>query len=57
MGIGADRLLGSLRFGLGRDNDEEQVEYVASRIIEEVRNLRSSGRATDAGSRRSSGLE
>ena len=57
MGIGADRLLGSLRFGLGRDNDNEQVEYVASRIIEEVRNLRSSGRATDAGSRRSSGLE
>jgi cysteine desulfurase len=31
---------GSIRFGLGRFNDEEDVEYVAGRVIAEVRRLR-----------------
>ena len=37
----SDRLAhSSLRFGLGRFNTEEEVDYVAARVIESVRKLR-----------------
>ncbi|UCE86140.1 MAG: cysteine desulfurase [Deltaproteobacteria bacterium] len=35
---GAER--GSVRFGLGRFNTQEEIDYAASRVIEEVRKLR-----------------
>jgi cysteine desulfurase len=40
MGVGEDLAQGSLRFGLGRFNTEEEVAYVAGRVIETVRGLR-----------------
>lgn len=40
MGIPEELAQGSLRFGLGRFNTEEEVEYVAGRVIETVRRLR-----------------
>ena len=40
--LGVDEELAhtSLRFGLGRFNTEEEVEYVAKRVVEEVKRLR-----------------
>jgi cysteine desulfurase len=40
LGIGEDLAHGAVRFGLGRFNTEEEVDYVASRIAAVVRNLR-----------------
>lgn len=40
MGVSEELAQGSLRFGLGRFNTEEEVEYVAGRVIETVRRLR-----------------
>ncbi len=40
LGIGEDLAHTSIRFGLGRFNTEEEVEYVAGRVIEVVRKLR-----------------
>jgi cysteine desulfurase len=40
LGIGEEMARSSLRFGLGRFNTEEEVDYVARRVIESVRRLR-----------------
>jgi len=41
MGISDELAQASLRFGIGRFNTEEEVDYAASRVIETVKQLRS----------------
>jgi len=45
MGLGAALAHASIRFGLGRGNTEEEVDYVCSRLVEEVTRLRAMGAA------------
>lgn len=40
LGLSAEAARASVRFGLGRFNDEEEVDFAAGRIIESVRRLR-----------------
>ena len=40
MGVSEELAQSSLRFGLGRFNTEEEVEYVIGRVVETVRSLR-----------------
>jgi cysteine desulfurase len=40
LGVGDDLAHSSLRFGLGRFNTEEEVDYVAGRVVQEVTRLR-----------------
>ncbi len=40
LGIGEARARSSLRFGLGRFNTEEEIDYAAGRVIESVQRLR-----------------
>jgi cysteine desulfurase len=40
LGVGEDLAHTSIRFGLGRFNTEEEVDYVASRVVETVKRLR-----------------
>ncbi|HUJ41882.1 MAG TPA: IscS subfamily cysteine desulfurase, partial [Candidatus Acidoferrales bacterium] len=40
LGVGEDLAHTSIRFGLGRFNTEEEVDYVAARVIETVKRLR-----------------
>ncbi len=40
LGVGEDLAHTSIRFGLGRFNTEEEVDYVANRVIETVNRLR-----------------
>jgi cysteine desulfurase len=40
MGVGDELAHTSIRFGLGRNNSEEEVDYVCDRIVEEVTRLR-----------------
>lgn len=40
LGVGDDLAHTSIRFGLGRFNTEEEVDYVAERVIETVKRLR-----------------
>jgi len=40
LGVGDDLAHTSIRFGLGRFNTEEEVDYVADRVVHEVRRLR-----------------
>jgi cysteine desulfurase len=40
LGVGDDLAHTSIRFGIGRFNTEEEVDYVANRMIETVRKLR-----------------
>jgi cysteine desulfurase len=41
IGAGDERARSSVRFGLGRGNTQDEVDYVADRVIVEVRRLRS----------------
>jgi cysteine desulfurase len=43
MGLGDALAHASLRFGLGRGNTEEEVDYVCNRLVEEVTRLRAMG--------------
>jgi cysteine desulfurase len=40
LGVGDDLAHTSIRFGLGRFNTEEEVDYVRDRVVHEVRRLR-----------------
>ena len=40
LGVGSDLAHSSIRFGLGRFNTEEEVDYVGKRIVETVKRLR-----------------
>jgi cysteine desulfurase len=40
IGLRDDLAHGSIRFGIGRFNDEREIDYVAERVIAEVRRLR-----------------
>ncbi len=40
LGVGEDLAHTSIRFGLGRFNSEEEVDYVSARVVETVRRLR-----------------
>jgi cysteine desulfurase len=40
MGVSDELAHSSIRFGIGRFNSEEEVDYVVSRVVEEVRRLR-----------------
>ena len=40
LGVGEDLAHTSIRFGLGRFNNDEEVDYVAARVIETVKRLR-----------------
>jgi cysteine desulfurase len=40
LGMGEDRAQSSIRFGLGRFNTQEEVEYVIERVVEAVKGLR-----------------
>ena len=40
LGVGEDLAHTSIRFGIGRFNTDEEVDYVANRVIETVRKLR-----------------
>jgi len=40
LGVGEDLAHTSIRFGLGRFNTEEEVDYVAARVVETVKRLR-----------------
>jgi cysteine desulfurase len=40
LGVGEDLAHTSIRFGIGRFNTEEEVDYVAARVIDVVRRLR-----------------
>jgi cysteine desulfurase len=40
LGVSADDAHASIRFGLGRFNTEEEVDYVAGRVVETVQRLR-----------------
>jgi cysteine desulfurase len=40
LGVGDDLAHTSIRFGVGRFNTEEEVDYVIDRVVSEVRRLR-----------------
>ena len=40
LGVSTDDAHASIRFGLGRFNTEEEVDYVAGRVVEMVKRLR-----------------
>jgi len=40
LGVGEDLAHTSIRFGIGRFNNEEEVDYVADRVVDTVTRLR-----------------
>src|SRR5437879_765453 len=45
LGVGDDLAHTSIRFGIGRFNTDEEIDYVGERVVGEVRRLREIGRA------------
>ena len=52
IGVDDDLAHSSIRFGLGRFNTKEEVDYVAARVVETVRKLRELSPAYDASAKR-----
>jgi len=46
LGLSPEAARGSVRFGLGRFNTEEEIDFAAGRIVETVRRLREQSPAT-----------
>jgi cysteine desulfurase len=40
MGLADERIHGAVRFSLGRPNTADEIDYVADRVVAEVRRLR-----------------
>ena len=51
MGLGDELAHASVRFGLGRGNTEEEVDYVCGRIVDEVTRLRAMSPLSGSASR------
>ena len=54
LGVPEDLAHSSIRFGLGRFNTEEEVDYVAGRVVETVKRLRELSPLYEAAKPRSS---
>jgi cysteine desulfurase len=52
IGVDDDLAHSSIRFGLGRFNTEEEVDYAGARVVETVRKLRELSPAYEAAKRR-----
>jgi cysteine desulfurase len=57
LGVSEDLAHSSIRFGLGRFNTEEEVDYVAARVIETVKRLRELSPLYEAAKSGPSGLQ
>jgi len=53
IGLDSDRAHASLRFGLGRQTTEEEIDYVVNRIIDTVRRLREIAGAVNKSTKKS----
>jgi cysteine desulfurase len=47
LGLSPERAHASVRFGIGRFNDEEEIDFAADRVVETVRKLRASAATYD----------
>jgi cysteine desulfurase len=51
LGLGPELVNSALRFGLGRGTTDEEIDFAADRVIQEVRRLRSEGRRAPVAAR------
>lgn len=49
LGLSPEAARGSVRFGLGRFNTEEEIDFAAARVVDAVRRLRAQAPVTSAG--------
>jgi cysteine desulfurase len=47
LGLSAERAHASIRFGIGRMNDEEEIDFAAGRVVETVKQLRANAATYD----------